>query len=562
MQETMAQPTAYVPTYDFSDWQTANPSDPLPGADLDTQLHLIKTFSQQVCANLAIIQRDDGALANNSVGIDQLSPEVDFGFATLEDWETAHAYVPRDGVYQGNNVYRCLVAHTSDTFSTDLAAGKWIIMLDLNQFLAPAEASADAAAASATAASGSATAASASATAASGSASAASSSASAAAVSAANAAASVASSLWRDVVFVAGNYTVTQADNGKLIRLDTTASNRTVTLPQISTLTLPFNVGIEKQTSGANTVTINRSGTDLIDGATSKVLSTQGAGAACIADTDPSPDEWSALEFGPIDLSNYCDLGSTQVLYNKILHAPSCSFLNTAGTRYLSFNVDLLTANRTITIPDAAGIMALTSDIAPKGQQVITSGSGNFTVPADATPSTRFKFTITGGGAGGGGATGQGGGAGTTAIYFATGLTASSTHPYVIGSGGAGGTSGNAGTTGTASTINVAGTLITAPAGIGGSTGLNTSAGGNGGGAATNATMSIEGGGGDYGIAQGNAAGGGAGGASFWGGGGKGNGAVTNVAEAGRAYGSGGAGGYSAASGAAGAGGVLLIEWG
>lgn len=141
-------------------------------------------------------------------------------------------------------------------------------------------------------------------------ASAASSSASAAAASAASAAAAVASALWRDVVFVAGNYTVTQADNGKLIRFDTTAASRTVTLPQISALTLPFSVGIEKQTSGANTVTVNRAGTDTIDGATSKVFSTQGAGAALIADTDSAPDEWSALEFGPVDLSAYAPLAS------------------------------------------------------------------------------------------------------------------------------------------------------------------------------------------------------------------------------------------------------------
>lgn len=141
----MAQPTAYVPTYDFTDFQTAHPSDPLPADELDIQLNLIKIFTQQVCTNLAMIQRDDGALANASVGIDQLSPEIDFGFATLTNWVTAHAYVVRDGVYQGNNVYRCIVAHTSDTFATDLAAGKWVLVANFNQFLSAAAASAAAA---------------------------------------------------------------------------------------------------------------------------------------------------------------------------------------------------------------------------------------------------------------------------------------------------------------------------------------------------------------------------------------------------------------------------------
>lgn len=41
------------------------------------------------------------------------------------EWTTATAYVVNDTVRNDGNVYICLVAHTSGTFSTDLGAGKW-----------------------------------------------------------------------------------------------------------------------------------------------------------------------------------------------------------------------------------------------------------------------------------------------------------------------------------------------------------------------------------------------------------------------------------------------------
>ena len=40
-------------------------------------------------------------------------------------WSTASAYIVDDIVQRGGSTYICLVAHTSDTFSTDLAANKW-----------------------------------------------------------------------------------------------------------------------------------------------------------------------------------------------------------------------------------------------------------------------------------------------------------------------------------------------------------------------------------------------------------------------------------------------------
>lgn len=128
----MGQPTPYAPSFDFTDFQAAHPSDPVPADELDVQFNSIATVTEHICDRLQLIQRDDGALANLSVGIDQLKPEVDIGINSAADWVTGHNYIIRDAVYYGTGVYRCIVSHTSDTFATDLATGKWQLIIDLD----------------------------------------------------------------------------------------------------------------------------------------------------------------------------------------------------------------------------------------------------------------------------------------------------------------------------------------------------------------------------------------------------------------------------------------------
>ena len=67
----MSQPKPYSPQHAFvSDSATlAN----FPGQQLDVEFQSVKATTDAVRANLALIQRDDGALANNSVSYDQLS---------------------------------------------------------------------------------------------------------------------------------------------------------------------------------------------------------------------------------------------------------------------------------------------------------------------------------------------------------------------------------------------------------------------------------------------------------------------------------------------------------
>ena len=59
----MAQPTPYVPATSFSDHTSSQPEVPQDGIDLDAEFQAIKLTLDEVLANLALIQRDDGALA-------------------------------------------------------------------------------------------------------------------------------------------------------------------------------------------------------------------------------------------------------------------------------------------------------------------------------------------------------------------------------------------------------------------------------------------------------------------------------------------------------------------
>lgn len=126
-----------------------------------------------------------------------------------------------------------------------------------------------------------------------------------AAASAAAAALAASSQLWRDVVFKTAAdspVTITSADRGKLFAIDASGGAVVLNLPQISSLSLAtaFAVGVKKTDSSNNAVTITRSGTDTIDGATTKVIVSTGAGTTLIPDTDPAPDTWVTSDFGAI----------------------------------------------------------------------------------------------------------------------------------------------------------------------------------------------------------------------------------------------------------------------
>lgn len=133
----MAQPPPYDRAYSFTDHSANLPTTPQPGVSLDNEFEAIEVTTDAIRANLALIQRDDGALANASVGFDQLSAEVDVGLHSVRDWAPATAYALRDGVWRVGILYRCILAHTSSgAFATDTA--KWAVVLDIGPYAATA----------------------------------------------------------------------------------------------------------------------------------------------------------------------------------------------------------------------------------------------------------------------------------------------------------------------------------------------------------------------------------------------------------------------------------------
>ncbi|MBI2240307.1 MAG: hypothetical protein HYU59_05825 [Magnetospirillum gryphiswaldense] len=124
----------------------------------------------------------------------------------------------------------------------------------------------------------------------------------AAAAASATAAANVVNGvMWRDVVyktFVDSPVVIDATYGGKMVVIDTSGGSVVVNLPYITALTLPWSVAFQKQTSDANTVTINRNGADTIGGATSTALTAEDQGAILVADDSSSPDDWTRVGFG------------------------------------------------------------------------------------------------------------------------------------------------------------------------------------------------------------------------------------------------------------------------
>jgi hypothetical protein len=120
--------------------------------------------------------------------------------------------------------------------------------------------------------------------------------ATAAANSAIAAAASAASGMYSAVQDKSANYTVVAGDAGDLIRVTTTSGAVTITLPTISTVSDGFKVAIVKWTGDANAVTVSRSSTNTINGATSATIGSQYSQTIFVADFETN--QWFAASSG------------------------------------------------------------------------------------------------------------------------------------------------------------------------------------------------------------------------------------------------------------------------
>lgn len=128
----MTQPTRYVPSTDFSEEESGGVSgrSELRTAAVDAELAAVQATLDEICDNLAIIQRDDTALRDGIVELHSLSEEVrtllaSGAFTIRGTWVTGTAYTQGDIVYASAIVYLCVEDHTSGVFDDDLADEKW-----------------------------------------------------------------------------------------------------------------------------------------------------------------------------------------------------------------------------------------------------------------------------------------------------------------------------------------------------------------------------------------------------------------------------------------------------
>jgi microcystin-dependent protein len=107
--------------------------DDVPGVapiDFDTLNDLDSAVSD---ATAAAVTATNSALAANSAkaATEAIAIEQNAKLAGITrargTWVTATAYAVNDTATEGGNLYLCLIAHTSGTFATDLAANRWVI---------------------------------------------------------------------------------------------------------------------------------------------------------------------------------------------------------------------------------------------------------------------------------------------------------------------------------------------------------------------------------------------------------------------------------------------------
>lgn len=72
----MANPRPYVPGFDYSNFEAANPTKPKPGSQLDNDFDNIQRTTDDLIAGLGDIRRSDGALNNGIVTFDSMADDV------------------------------------------------------------------------------------------------------------------------------------------------------------------------------------------------------------------------------------------------------------------------------------------------------------------------------------------------------------------------------------------------------------------------------------------------------------------------------------------------------
>lgn len=329
----MTYPTLYTRQSDFSDLESNDPADGLSGigVELDAEFNAIITYLNALDANIRLLQRADGALANNIVTQDSLSTGLTIGVNPATAWATATAYESaEDLVWQSGSLYVCVTDHTAGTFATDLAAGKWSLVLDL-----------------------------------------------------ASEVPGVTGIYGRAVTALtnAGSpYTLTEADNGKFYTVDSSGGNVTINLPNSAGLTDPDFCRFKFiRTSASNVVTIARAGSDTINGATSLVISAVANTHVDVYATGGTA--WRAIEF---KVPNDGSVDTNKIAANGVETA-DITDLNVTEGKIAAFAVTpgKVDAKQAADQSPSSGTVTLNMNT---NRRIKVTATGNFTF--DVTPPT------------------------------------------------------------------------------------------------------------------------------------------------------------------------------
>lgn len=334
------------------------------------------------------------------------------------------------------------------------------------------------------------------------------------------------SGLYKQVIDKNANYTIVVADQGALFQVDTSGGNVTITLELLATLGEDFRIAVSKMTGDANTVTVQRTGSDTVNGGASIVMDAQYAVYNFIGDMDDG--EWLASDASIASIPD-----ATETVKGIVELATQAE---------VDAGVDAVRAITPATLEGAAKLSAISVQV--------------FTASGTYTPTAGVKYIVAemvGGGASGGqGGPGKAGGGGGGGAYTRKVIAAASlgaTEAITIGAGGAA-VSGSA-AAGNAGGTTSLGALLTA---VGGGAGDAVSNAGNGG-TASGGDVNIDGGNGSYGN-QTSINDNGDGGDSGLGHGGAGG---PNTGSAPRGFGGGAAGTSNTNGGSNATGGVVVI---
>lgn len=125
----MAYPNIYSVTYSYTGFQMSQGNSSFPGTQLDADLAGLTSDVTNIAQFVKGVMRSDGALNNGLVTYDSLAPQLQTaGLAPATAWQTATSYLVGNSVIINSSLYRCLVAHTSGVFATDLAAADWLLV--------------------------------------------------------------------------------------------------------------------------------------------------------------------------------------------------------------------------------------------------------------------------------------------------------------------------------------------------------------------------------------------------------------------------------------------------